>query len=39
MKQILTFNQNISGWGLSSVTDMQYMFKGSIFFNQVLSGW
>lgn len=32
------FNKNISGWDVSGVTDMQYMFYGSGF-NQDISDW
>ena len=34
-----SFNQDISGWDVSSVTDMGQMFKGSSNFNQNLSSW
>ena len=33
------FNQDISSWDVSSVTDMSYMFKSAGIFNQDLSGW
>ncbi|HPA56471.1 MAG TPA: BspA family leucine-rich repeat surface protein, partial [bacterium] len=34
-----SFNQNISGWNVSKVTDMNSMFKGAVSFNQDISGW
>ena len=33
------FNQNISGWDVSNVTNMYRMFMGSNEFNQDLSSW
>ncbi len=33
------FNQNISGWDISNVTDMSYMFYGATNFSQDLSTW
>ncbi|MFC4219438.1 BspA family leucine-rich repeat surface protein [Flagellimonas marina] len=33
------FNGDISGWDVSSVTNMQYMFAYNTSFNQNLSGW
>ena len=33
------FNQDISGWDVSNVTDMTRMFMGNQYFNQDLSGW
>ena len=33
------FNQDISGWDVSKVTDMFYMFLGASKFNQDLSSW
>ena len=33
------FNQNISGWDTSNVTDMNSMFKNATAFNQDISGW
>ena len=33
------FNQNVSEWDVSSVTDMSCMFDGAIFFNQDVSKW
>jgi surface protein len=33
------FNQNISGWDVSSVTDTRRMFNGAENFNQDISGW
>jgi hypothetical protein len=33
------FNQNISGWDVSTVTSMSGMFKGAAAFNQNISGW
>ncbi|WKN43121.1 BspA family leucine-rich repeat surface protein [Tunicatimonas pelagia] len=35
----LRFNQDISGWDVSSVTDMQLMFSRASAFNQDISGW
>jgi len=35
----IKFNQNISSWDVSSVTDMGGMFKSAIVFNQDLSSW
>jgi surface protein len=33
------FNQDLSGWDVSQVTDFSRMFAGSFVFNQDLSGW
>ena len=33
------FNQNISGWDVSNVTNMRGMFRGADAFNQDLNGW
>ena len=33
------FNEDISGWDVSEVTDMTNMFNGASSFNQDLSGW
>lgn len=33
------FNQDISGWNVSSVTDFTGMFRGQTSFNQNISGW
>ena len=33
------FNQDISGWNVSRVTDMSYMFSSATVFNQDISGW
>ena len=33
------FNQDLSNWNVSSVTDMSNMFNGAISFNQTLSKW
>lgn len=34
-----SFNQVLSPWDISSVTDMAWMFLGATFFNQDLSSW
>ena len=33
------FDQDISGWDVSSVEDMSYMFLGALSFNQPLNAW
>jgi surface protein len=33
------FNQNISGWNVSNVTNMRSMFAGAPLFNQNIGGW
>ena len=33
------FNQDISNWDVSKVTDMSHMFREATSFNQNLSGW
>ena len=33
------FNQDISGWDVSNVTNMDGMFLGNQYFNQDLSSW
>ena len=33
------FNQDISGWDMSNVTDMGGMFYHTLAFNQDISGW
>ena len=33
------FNQDISNWDVSNVTDMGFMFNGAVEFNQDLSTW
>ena len=35
----IKFNQNISNWNVSKVTDMSYMFGGAKAFNQPLNNW
>ena len=34
-----SFNQDISNWNVSNVTDMKYMFANCIQFNQDISNW
>ena len=34
-----SFNQDLSGWDVSSITDTSSMFQGATSFNQNLSGW
>jgi surface protein len=33
------FNQDISSWNTSGVTNMDYMFNGAVAFNQNIGGW
>jgi surface protein len=35
----ISFNQNISNWNTSGVTDMRYMFAGADSFNQPIGTW
>lgn len=35
----IRFNQDISGWDVSNVTDMRWMFANNAHFNQDISGW
>ena len=37
--QAFAFNQDISGWDVSSVENMGYMFYDAGAFNQDISGW
>ena len=43
MKQLFqdktSFNEDISGWDVSKVTDMALMFQSATAFNQDISGW
>ena len=34
-----SFNQDISGWNVSNVENMSYMFRRAVSFNQDISGW
>ena len=34
-----SFNQDLSGWDVSHITDMSNMFQGATSFNQDISGW
>ena len=34
-----TFNDDISSWDVSSVTNMSFMFLGNAEFNQNISSW
>ena len=34
-----SFNQDISGWDVSNVTDMSSMFSRAASFNQDIGGW
>ena len=34
-----TFNEDISQWNVSNVTDMSQMFAGATSFNQNIGGW
>mmetsp|Transcript_8843 Transcript_8843/g.16688 ORF Transcript_8843/g.16688 Transcript_8843/m.16688 type:complete len:203 (+) Transcript_8843:2416-3024(+) len=38
-EEALAFNQDISGWNVSAVTDMGRMFAGTFVFDQDISGW
>lgn len=33
------FNQDISGWNMSTITNVSYMFSGATSFNQPLNSW
>ena len=37
--EVQVFNQDISSWNVSSVTDMRSMFDGAMLFNQDITSW
>ena len=37
--RVTTFNQSLSNWDVSKVTDMGFMFAGATSFNQPLNNW
>jgi surface protein len=38
-RNTVEFNQDLSNWNVSAVTDMREMFRNSVAFNQDLSDW
>ena len=38
-EELITFNQDISTWDVSNVTNMRAMFFGAVYFNQDIGFW